>query len=89
MDNTANTTDRPEDDEVIERESIERLAKILHESGREAVAQRKIYRSDLPVKPFAEWNDLDENTKEGRRMMARYVRERSNEVVECLSPVEI
>lgn len=53
--------------------AIEKLAQVLHESGRQAVAERKVYRSDLPVKPFAEWADLDENTKEGRRLMAQYL----------------
>lgn len=65
-------------------EKVEQLAKILHESGREAVEKRMIYRSDLPVKPFAEWDELDENTKEGRRMMARFVRSRPD-VAELLS----
>jgi hypothetical protein len=54
-------------------EQVERFAKILHESGREAVEKRMIYRSDLPVKPFAEWDELQEDAKEGRRIMARYV----------------
>lgn len=54
-------------------EKVEKLAKILHESGRKAVEQRKIYRSDLPVKPFCEWDDLDLPAKEGRRMMARFM----------------
>lgn len=49
------------------------LAKLLHESGRKPVEERKIYRSDLPVKPFAEWDALDDNTKEGRLMMADFM----------------
>lgn len=64
----------------------EELAKILHESGRKAVEARKIYRSDLPVKPFAEWDDLDENTKEGRRMMADHLLQNWEEVVDLLTP---
>jgi hypothetical protein len=75
--------------EVIElqyEQAREELAKIMHESGRKAVEQRKIYRSDLPVKPFAEWDDLDENTKEGRRMMADYLLANWDKVVELLTP---
>ena len=72
---------------AVHRQMIDRLARILHESGREAVNQRKIYRSDLPVKPFAEWDELDENTKDGRRLMAQYLRDHSNEVSECLAPI--
>lgn len=66
-----------------ENEKVEKLARIMHESGREAVEKRMIYRSDLPVKPFAEWDELDDNTKEGRRMMARYVMEHQAEVLDC------
>lgn len=50
--------------------NVWKLAEMLHETGRRAVEARKIYRSDLPVKPFAEWKDLDEDTKQGRFMMA-------------------
>jgi hypothetical protein len=74
------------EEDTTEAEQIERLAKILHESGREAVEKRMIYRSDLPVKPFAEWEDLDDNTKEGRRLMARYVRDNWRDVIQCFPP---
>jgi hypothetical protein len=63
---------------------IDVLARILHESGREAVAQRKIYRDDVPIKPFAEWADLPEPAKEGRRMMARYLVDRASDVRRAL-----
>jgi hypothetical protein len=52
---------------------LERLARILHEAGRDAVEKRLLYRNDLPVKPFCEWDDLTEDAKEGRRSMARYL----------------
>lgn len=84
MDNSDSNNDNgilPEDDLDIERESIERLARILHES--------MIYRDDVPVKPFAEWDELHEPAKEGRRMMARYIRAHSDKVSECLSPVKV
>ena len=55
------------------KERLETLAKLLHESGRKAVEQGKVFRSDLPIKPFAEWTEIDENTKEGRRMMAAFL----------------
>lgn len=54
-------------------ENIEELAKLLHESGREAVEKRLIYRDDLPVSPFCEWSDLPGAAQEGRRSMARYL----------------
>ena len=53
--------------------AIESLAKILHESGREAVARGLVYRNDLPIRPFCEWDELSEDAKEGRRIMARYL----------------
>jgi hypothetical protein len=58
----------------------EDLAKLLHESGREAVEKRLVYRNDLPVKPFCEWNDLTEDAKEGRRLMAQYLLDHTTEV---------
>ncbi len=58
---------------MTKRERIEKLAQILHESGRKAVEQRKLYRNDLPVKPFCEWNLLPEDAREGRRLMAAYL----------------
>lgn len=70
-------------DESIRRET---LARLLHESGRQAVEERKIYRSDLPIKPFCEWDDLDENAKEGRRMMADYLLDHWDKVVDLLTP---
>lgn len=63
---------------------VEELAKILHESGRAAVEQRKIYRDDLPVKPFAEWADLHETAREGRRLMAVFLLDHAPAVRECL-----
>lgn len=56
--------------ELIQTDEIARL---VHESGREAVEKRQIYRDDLPVKPFAEWAELTPQAQEGRRMMARYL----------------
>lgn len=69
-------------------DKIERLAQILHESGREAVEQKKIYRSDLPMKPFCEWVDLPEDAKEGRRMMAQYLQARPVEVSGLLDAMD-
>lgn len=63
---------------------IEELAKILHESGREAVEKRLIYRDDLPVKPFAEWDELHEPAREGRRSMARYLYSKGDVVIDLL-----
>ena len=59
--------------------AVEALARILHESGREAVARGKLHvKAHLP---FCEWHDLGEDAKEGRRIMARYlIRERTRVV---------
>lgn len=64
---------------------IELLAKLLHESGREAVDKKMVYRNDLPMKPFAEWDDLHEDAKEGRRMMARFLIKQSGEVFSLIT----
>jgi len=64
---------------------VEELAKALHESGREAVEKRLVYRSDLPVKPFCEWADLPEDAREGRRLMAGFLLNHSKVFIELLS----
>lgn len=56
-----------------QKERIEKMARLLHESGRLAVKRRLVYRNDLPVKPFCEWDRLPEEAKEGRRLMARFM----------------
>ena len=52
-------------------DEITELAKILHESGRRAVEQHKVV-NDLG-KPFLSWDEISEDAKEGRRMMASYI----------------
>lgn len=59
--------------EAVELGKVEALGRILHEAGREAVEKKLIYRDDVPVKPFAEWEDLPEPAKEGRRLQARFL----------------
>jgi hypothetical protein len=53
--------------------AVEALAKILHESGREAVEKRLVYRTDVPYMPFCEWPYLPEPAREGRRVQARFL----------------
>lgn len=60
----------------LKTETVEALAKLLHESGRAAVEKRLVYRNDLPVKPFCEWPDLTFEAREGRRLMARFMLDR-------------
>lgn len=55
------------DDPIV----VEMLARMLHESGREAVEQHKVV-NDLG-KPFLRWHEISEDAREGRRMMARYL----------------
>lgn len=67
-------------------EVVEALAKLLHESGRAAVEQGMVFMKgpDITPRPFAEWADLPEDAKIGRRMMAAYVIERAAEVIDLL-----
>lgn len=54
----------------------ESLAKMLHESGREAVLSNNVLKKDgSPIGQikFVEWEQLPDGAKEGRRMMARYL----------------
>ena len=66
--------------------AVEALARILHESGREAVARGKVHiKANLP---FCEWKDLSDDAREGRRIMARYlIRERAR-VITLLVSIE-
>ena len=53
----------------------ESLAKLLHEAGREAVAQGAVVNR-IPGQGFIEWDDLPAHAQEGRRLQARYLLER-------------
>lgn len=55
-----------------EAEQREAVAKMLHESGREAVARGAVVNK-VPGQPFYSWERLTEEAREGRRLMADYV----------------
>ena len=50
----------------------ERIAKELHEAGREAVEKKAVVNPNTHDH-FLEWNELKEYMKEGRRIQARYL----------------
>ncbi len=55
---------------------IDTLARDLHEAGREAVLANKVHKKDgAPVGKivFKEWDEIDEDAREGRRIQARYL----------------
>lgn len=62
-------------------EEVEELARILHESGRETWEHKLDRHSHFSLMsevvngppPFVEWDDLAEDAREGRRVMARYL----------------
>lgn len=66
--------------------ALEALAKIVHESGRAAVEQGKVFMKgpDITPRPFAEWDDLPEDARIGRVMMADYLVEHAAEVIALL-----
>lgn len=49
----------------------EKLARELHEAGREAVELGKVVNK--LGKPFMGWDEIDDDAREGRRIMARYL----------------
>lgn len=51
------------------------LARLIHESGRQAVASGKVYMKGpgVPRKPFCEWRSLPPDAIEGRLMMAKFL----------------
>ena len=55
---------------------VEELAKEVHEAGREAVEKRMTVVASLGLKThskFLEWDEINEDAKEGRRIQARYL----------------
>ena len=52
---------------------VEALAIELHEAARDAVAKKYVVRSDIPVRAFIEWVDLDAPARQGRIMQAQYL----------------
>lgn len=54
--------------------AVESFAKMLHESGREAVERGCTVAAEngLP-KIFLDWNEVSENVREGRRIQARWL----------------
>jgi hypothetical protein len=56
------------------------VAKLLHESGREAVARGCVYMKggEIVPRPFCEWDDLPRDAIEGRMMMARFLLRKAN-----------
>ena len=60
---------------------VDELAKELHEAGREAVEKRKTVVASLGLKTpskFLEWDEINEDAKEGRRIQARYLLSKFN-----------
>lgn len=55
-------------------EFLEQLAKVIHESNREAV-QKQLLVNKLGL-PFTDWDDLSEEAKEGRRLAAQFLMDR-------------
>jgi len=57
----------------LEKEpNIEDLAKLFHESGREAVMNGKVLMKMEGKPSFKEWDELPEDAREGRRIQARF-----------------
>lgn len=53
------------------KETVEALAKLLHESGRKAVEKGWVVNK-LGL-PFLGWDEISEDAKDGRRLMARFL----------------
>lgn len=68
-------TDAPEDRSVY-TEIVEDMARVLHESGREAVKRGQTVAFDKlgdSATRFVEWDEISENAREGRRCQARFL----------------
>jgi hypothetical protein len=72
-----------------EAEPIEALARLLHEAGREAVARGLVVRTDVPIRPFIEWDGLTGEAREGRRVQARFLAKHADDVVALVTAVAL
>lgn len=52
--------------------TVEGLAQVLHEAGREVVLRNAVVKKEKPP-IFKEWDEIDEAAREGRRIQARYL----------------
>jgi len=52
--------------------TVEELAMNLHEAAREAVNKQKLLKK-FEGERFFEWNEISEDAREGRRIIARYL----------------
>jgi hypothetical protein len=58
-----------------DRVYLEPLAKLLHESGRQAVEEKAVVNK-VPGQPFYEWDELTPEAQEGRYLMAAFISDR-------------
>lgn len=63
---------------------VERLAQLLHEGGRGAVAKNYLVNTSDTSTIFIEWADLSENAREGRRIQARYLISQATTLLDIL-----
>jgi hypothetical protein len=57
----------------LRAEAREKLARLIHESGRAAVECGAVLVKPNPPIPFKEWDELPEEAKQGRRMQAAFL----------------
>lgn len=64
---------------MAEEMTVEELARQLHEAGRAAVESGQTVAASKfgdESRRFLEWSEITEQTREGRRMQARYLLEK-------------
>ena len=63
--------------EIIAKNML-KLAKDLHEAGREAVEKRQVLVKDPKFEKFVEWDDLPLQAQNGRIIQAKYLMNKYN-----------
>jgi len=61
---------------AVKFDYVERLARDLHEAARDAVLANKVVKKDgapLGEIKFLSWDEITEDAREGRRIMARFL----------------
>lgn len=63
--------------EIIAKNTL-KLAKDLHEAGREAVEKRQVLVKDPKFQRFIEWDELPPHAQKGRITQAKYLMNKYN-----------
>ena len=63
---------------ATENMTVEELAQMIHDAGKESVLKNNILNQNEEPIEFITWDDLPERVRKGRRSQAKFLLERLN-----------